>query len=425
MCLWAFLPGLGIMLRMNVHTQVRPQISPMPFTLSSPKTSARAGLAVLFTVLALALTGCSKDPGNGGQRPATEVGFITVQPQPLVLQSELAGRTTPYLVSDVRPQVSGIVKFRRFEEGSQVKAGQVLYEIDPAPYAAAAAEAKASLANAKAAVDSARLKDRRYGELLAIEGVSQQEADDAKMAHEQAIAQVAQMQATLASAQINLDYTKVRAPISGRIGKSTVTPGALVTANQETSLATIRTLDPIYVDMTQSSAELLKLRRLLGESGMKSGRANVHLKLEDGSEYSEGGSMKFQEVAVDESTGSVTLRAEFPNPKGVLLPGMYVRAMLDQAVSTTAILAPQQGVTRDVKGNATALVLTADNKVEQRILTTERAIGDRWLISNGLNQGDRLIVEGTNKVRPGDTVNPVDVGTSKAASAAASAAAEG
>lgn len=402
----------------------------MPFTLSSPpatpSSQPRAGLAILFAALAVTVAGCSKDQAQGGQRPATEVGFITVQPQPLVLQSELAGRTTPFLVSDVRPQVSGIVKFRRFEEGSQVKAGQVLYEIDPAPYEAAAAEAKASLANAKAAVDSARLKDQRYSELLAIEGVSQQDADDAKMSHAQAVAQVAQMQATLSSAQINLDYTKVRAPISGRIGKSTVTPGALVTANQETSLATIRTLDPIYVDMTQSSAELLKLRRLIGESGMKSGRARVRLKLEDGSEYDQPGSMKFAEVAVDESTGSVTLRAEFPNPKGELLPGMYVRAMLDQAVSTTAILAPQQGITRDVKGNATALVLTAENKVEQRTLVAERAIGDRWLISNGLAEGDRLIVEGTSKVRVGDTVNPVDVGTSKAAAAEpASGASEG
>jgi membrane fusion protein (multidrug efflux system) len=240
------------------------------------------------------------------------------------------------------------------------------------------------------------------------------------MAYQQALASVAQTQASLASAQINLNYTKVRAPISGRIGKSTVTPGALVTANQETALATIRTLDPIYVDMTQSSAELLKLRRLIGESGMKSGQAKVRLKLEDGSQYNQAGTMKFSEVAVDESTGSVTLRAEFPNPDGVLLPGMYVRAMLDQAVSTTAILAPQQGVTRDVKGNATALVLTADNKVEQRTLVAERAIGDRWLISNGLAEGDRLIVEGTSKVRAGDSVNPVDVSSgTKAASAEA------
>lgn len=390
----------------------------MPRPISLPTRNSLTRLTLLFAAVTLGLAGCGQDQAGGPQRPATEVGFITVQPQPLVLQSELAGRTTPYLVSDVRPQVSGIIKFRRFEEGSQVKAGNVLYEIDPAPYEAAAAEAKAALANARAAVDAARLKDQRYSELLAIEGVSQQEADDAKTAHAQAVAQVAQMQATVASAQINLDYTKVRAPISGRIGKSTVTPGALVTANQETALATIRTLDPIYVDMTQSSAEMLKLRRLIGETGMKSGRAKVHLRLEDGSDYNQPGSMKFAEVAVDESTGSVTLRAEFPNPDGVLLPGMYVRAVLDQAVNTSAILAPQQGVTRDLKGNATALVLTADNKVEQRTLVTERAIGDRWLISNGLAAGDRLIVEGTNKVRVGDTVNPVDVQSGPKAAAA-------
>ena len=402
----------------------------MSFSVSSPKTVSlpqlRTGLAILVSVIALTLAGCGKDQADGPQRPATEVGFITVQPQPLVLQSELAGRTTPYLVSDVRPQVSGIVKFRRFEEGSTVKAGQVLYEIDAAPYEAASAQAKAGLANANASVEATRLKAQRYEELLAIEGVAQQEADDARMAYQQALAQVAQMQASLASAQINLDYTKVRAPISGRIGMSTVTPGALVTANQETALATIRTLDPIYVDMTQSSTELLKLRRLIGEAGMKSGEAKVRLRLEDGSQYQQAGTIKFHEVAVDESTGSVTLRAQFPNPDGVLLPGMYVRAMLDQAVSTSAILAPQQGVTRDVKGNATALVLTAENKVEQRTLVTERAIGDRWLISNGLTEGDRLIVEGTSKVRVGEIVNPVDVGSgTKAASAEAASPSSG
>jgi membrane fusion protein (multidrug efflux system) len=366
--------------------------------------SSAALLAATFVISA-----CSGQQGGAGQRPAPEVGFVTLQPQSVVLQSELAGRTTPYLVSDVRPQVSGIIKTRLFDEGSKVKAGQVLYEIDPAVYAATVAEAKAALANAKASVESTRLKDQRYSELLAIEGVSEQEADDAHMAHQQSVASVAQAQAALVSAQINLGYTKVRAPISGRIGKSTVTPGALVTANQETSLATIRALDPIYVDMNQSSTDLLKLRRMIGAGAIQSGSTKVHLRLEDGSQYSHTGLMKFQEVAVDESTGSVTLRAEFPNPEGMLLPGMYVRAVLDEAVSTAAILAPQQGVTRDPKGNALALVLTHDNKVEQRVLVTERAIGDRWLISDGLADGDRLIVEGTNKVRPGDAVNPIDV----------------
>jgi membrane fusion protein (multidrug efflux system) len=384
-------------------------------------TSQFKFLPTLLAAIALTLSGCSGEKAGGPQRPAQEVGFITLQPQPVVLQSELAGRTTPYLVSDVRPQVSGIIKTRQFEEGSKVKAGQVLYEIDPAVYQATVEEAKAALANAKAAVDSARLKDQRYSELLAIEGVSQQEADDARMTHQQAVASVAQMQATLVSAQINLGYTKVRAPISGRIGKSSVTPGALVTANQETALATIRALDPIYVDMAQSSAELLRLRRMIGEGAIKSGSTKVSLKLEDGSQYAHAGSMKFQEVSVDESTGSVTLRAEFPNPDGVLLPGMYVRAMLDEAVDTAAILAPQQGVTRDAKGNATALVLTPDNKVEQRTLVAERAIGDRWLISNGLTEGDRLIVEGTSKVRPGDAVNPVDVGKAGRTAAAEAA----
>lgn len=393
----------------------------MGFPLSSPiailSRRGSARFAALCAVVVIALSGCSKEAG-GPQRRAAEVGFITVEPQPVVLQSELAGRTTPSLMSDVRPQVSGIIKARRFEEGSQVKAGQVLYEIDPASYQATVEEAKAALANAKAAVDSARLKDQRYSELLAIEGVSQQEADDARMAHQQIVAQVAQAQAALTSAQINLDYTRVRAPISGRIGKSTITPGALVTANQETALATIRALDPIYVDMTQSSAELLKLRRMVG-GGMKSGSTQVHLKLEDGSQYSEVGSMKFREVSVDESTGSVTLRAEFPNPDGVLLPGMYVRAMLDEATDSAAILAPQQGVTRDAKGNAIALVLTPDNKVEQRTLVTERAIGDHWLVSDGLAEGDRLIIEGTGKVHPGDAVTPVDLGKPDATRSAA------
>jgi membrane fusion protein, multidrug efflux system len=388
--------------------------------MTSPRIRTPISCAAVL-VAALILAGCSGQQGGGPQRPAPEVGFVTLEPQSVVLQSELAGRTTPYLVSDVRPQVSGIIKTRLFDEGSKVKAGQVLYEIDPAVYEATVAEAKAALANAKAAVESARLKDQRYSELLGIEGVSQQEADDARMGHQQAVAQVAQAQAALVSAQINLGYTKVRAPISGRIGKSSVTPGALVTANQETSLATIRALDPIYVDMTQSSTDLLKLRRMIGTGAIQSGSTKVSLRLEDGSQYTHSGSMKFQEVSVDESTGSVTLRAEFPNPDGMLLPGMYVRAVLDEAVDNSAILAPQQGVTRDPKGNAMALVLTPDNKVEQRTLVASRAIGDRWLISDGLSQGDRLIVEGTNKVRPGDAVTPVDLSNASRTAAAEAA----
>ena len=361
---------------------------------------------VITFVAVAALNGCSQQK-QGFAPPPVSVGTVTLQPQPVTLQSELAGRTTASLVSDVRPQVTGIVKARRFEEGSQVKAGQVLYEIDPAPFKSAYDEAAADLANSEAAVAAAKLKDERYAELLQIEGVSKQDADDATAAHRQALAQVALKKAALESARINLGYTRVRAPISGHIGKSSVTAGALVTSGQATALATIRALDPIYVDLTQSSAQLLKLRKLLGTAGTQPGGTSVSLKLEDGSAYPTAGTLKFQEVAVDEATGSVTLRAQFPNADGVLLPGMYVRAVVNEAVSTAGILAPQQGVTRDAKGNAVAMVVNGNSQVEQRTLVADRVIGSNWLITSGLGAGDRLIVEGLNKIRIGDTVAPV------------------
>jgi membrane fusion protein (multidrug efflux system) len=363
--------------------------------------------ALVPTLIAtLALSGCSQQKQGFAAHPVS-VGTVTLQPQPVALQSELAGRTTASLVSDVRPQVTGIIKARRFEEGSQVTAGQVLYEIDPAPFKSAYDEAAADLANAEAAVAAAKLKDERYAELLQIEGVSKQDADDASAAHRQAVAQVALKKASLESARISLGYTRLRAPISGRIGKSSVTAGALVTSGQTTALATIRALDPIYVDLTQSSAQLLKLRKLLGTAGTQPGSATVTLKLEDGSAYPVAGTLKFQEVAVDEATGSVTLRAQFPNPDGVLLPGMYVRAVVNEAVSSAGILAPQQGVTRDAKGNAVAMVVNKANQVEQRTLVADRAIGSSWLITSGLAAGDQLIIEGLNKIRAGDTVAPV------------------
>ena len=370
------------------------------------KTISASLLATSLWVSVFSLQACSKQAPTE-QAATVEVGVVTLKTESVALKSELAGRTTASLMSDVRPQVSGIVKSRRFEEGARVSAGQVLYEIDPAPYRSAFAEAKADLENAEAAVAAAKARDERYKDLINIGGVSKQDADDVKATYQQAVATVALKKATLDTARINLGYTQVRAPISGRIGKSTVTPGALVTANQETALATIRTLDPIYVDLTQSSAQLLRLRKLLGSEGMKSGSANVRLKLEDGSDYALPGMLQFQEVMVDEATGSVTLRAQFPNPDNMLLPGMYVRAVLDDAVSTQAILAPQQGVTRDARGNAIAMVVSADNQVEQRAIVAERAIGNQWLISNGLASGDRLIVEGLNKVHVGDTVRPV------------------
>jgi membrane fusion protein (multidrug efflux system) len=368
----------------------------------------------------LGLVACTQDKPRAAP-PAAEVGVVTLLPRQVALQSELPGRTAAFLVSEVRPQVSGIVKERLFQEGADVKAGQALYRIDPSSYRASYEQAKADVANSDAAVASSRLKDERFAELLEIQGVSKQDADDAHATYLQAIAGVALKKAALQSARINLGYTEVRAPISGRIGKSTVTPGALVTANQNGALATIRALDPMYVDLTQSSTQLLHLRRLLGSEGMQSGSRNVRLKLEDGTEYPQAGALKFQEVSVDEATGSVTLRAQFPNPQGVLLPGMYVRAVLDEAVNNAALLAPQQAISRDPKGNAMAMVVGSDNRVERRTVVTARALGNDWLVTAGLNAGDRLIVEGLNKVRAGDTVRPVAAAMAIARSEAPSA----
>ena len=348
-------------------------------------------------------TGCTSAPvAQAPPRGPGEVGVVT-------LKTELAGRTTASLESELRPQVSGIVKARTFEEGARVKAGQVLYQIDPAMYRAAFEEAKANLASAKAALESARLKDERFVGLLKIEGVSKQEAEDAHASHELAAAGVAQKQAALEVARINLDYTAIKAPITGRIGKSLVTAGALVTANQAQPLATIRALDPIYVDLTESSEARLKLRAQLGAGTLQAGTTQVKLKLGDGTIYGKDGTLEFAEVAVDAATGTVTLRAKFPNPDDTLLPGMYVRAVLDQAVDATAILAPQQGITHDAKGNATALVVGAGDKVEVRTLVTDRAIGDRWLVTSGLAAGDKLIVEGLNKVGPGMPVHATEI----------------
>jgi membrane fusion protein (multidrug efflux system) len=374
-------------------------------------------LRPLFVVL----LGCNSSPAaqQPPSRPPPEVGIVTLRPEAVTLQTELAGRTVASLTSDVRPQISGIIKARRFEEGALVKAGQVLYEIDPAMYRATYQEASADLASAKATLEAARLKDERFAALAKIEGISKQEADDARAAHELAKTGIAQKQAALEVARISLDYTAIKAPITGRIGKSSVTAGALVTANQPQALATIRALDPIYVDLTQSSEARIKLRAQLGTAGMQAGSAKVKLKLGDGTVYDHDGTLEFAEVAVDEATGSVTLRATFPNPDGVLLPGMYVRAALDQAVATTAILAPQQGISHDPKGNATALVVGAGDKVEPRTLVADRAIGDRWLVTSGLSAGDRLIVEGLNKVGPGMPVHPVEVAPARPDGAAA------
>jgi membrane fusion protein (multidrug efflux system) len=335
-----------------------------------------------------------------------------VQPQQVALTTELPGRTSAYLVAEVRPQVSGIIQKRLFTEGSDVKAGEVLYQIDPSTYAAAYASAKAALSRAQANVIPTRLKAERYKELVAINAVSKQDFDDSSAQLKQAEADVEAARAALETARINLAHTKVTAPISGRIGKSSVTIGALVTENQSAPLSTIQRLDQVYVDVTQSAADLLRLRQNLADGHMKKdhNQASVKLILENGSPYPLTGTLKFSDVTVDQSTGSVTVRTLFPNPKQVLLPGMYVRAVLEEGVAGNAILVPQQGVTHDQAGNAVVSLVGADGKVQTRIIKVSRTIGDKWLVEDGLKPGERVIVEGIQKAKPGAAVKAVPVG---------------
>lgn len=360
-------------------------------------------------VAMLLLSGCDNThtQSNNSSPSETEVGVVTLKSQPVSVVSELTGRTSAALSAEVRPQVGGIIQKRLFKEGDLVKAGQPLYQIDAASYQAAWNEARAALQQAQALVKADCQKAQRYARLVKENGVSQQDADDAQSTCAQDKASVEAKKAALETARINLDWTTVTAPISGRIGISSVTPGALVTALQDTALTTIRGLDTMYVDLTRSSVDLLRLRKQ--SLATNSDTMSVSLILEDGTTYSEKGRLELTEVAVDESTGSVTLRAIFPNPQQQLLPGMFVRARVDEGVMENAILAPQQGVTRDAKGNANALVVNKDNKVEQRTLETGETYGDKWLVLNGLHNGDRLIVEGSAKVTSGQTVKAVEV----------------
>lgn len=353
------------------------------------------------------LSGCDNAQNASPQQMTQEVGVVTLHGQPVPVVSSLTGRTTASLSAEVRPQVGGIVQKRLFTEGDMVKAGQALYQIDPSSYRATFNEAAASLKQAQALVIADCQKAQRYAVLVKDNGVSRQDADDAIATCNQDKASVESKKAALESARINLNWTTVTAPIAGRIGISSVTPGALVSADQDTALATIRGLDTMYVDLTRSSVDLLRLRKQSLASN--SDTLNVTLTLEDGSTYSEKGRLALTEVAVDESTGSVTLRAIFPNPQHVLLPGMFVRARIDEGIMNDAILAPQQGITRDAKGDATALVVDANNKVEQRSVETGETYGDKWLIVNGLKSGDRLIVEATGKVAPGQQVKTAEV----------------
>jgi membrane fusion protein (multidrug efflux system) len=361
---------------------------------------------------ALITSACGRAPARQAAQPAgpVEVGVVTVHPERLVLTTELPGRTAAYLIAEVRPQVSGIIQKRTFAEGSTVQAGSLLYQIDPAPYEAVFEQAKAALALAEANVPPARAKAERLKELVAIRAVGQQDYDEASAALLRAEAGVASARAAVESARINLSYTPLKAPISGRTGKSLVTPGALVTGYQQASLVTIQQLDPIYVDVTQSSADLLRLRRSLESGQLKHFgpvQSQVKLLLEDGTPYPRQGRLEFRDVTVDPTTGSVVLRMVFPNPDAMLLPGMFVRAIVEEGVLEQAILAPQQGVARDAKGNASALVVDAAGKVAARPLALGRAIGDRWLVTSGLADGDRVIVDGLQRIQPGMPVKPV------------------
>jgi membrane fusion protein (multidrug efflux system) len=367
----------------------------------------------VFTV-GLMIAGCGGKSKTGAKPSGPpEVGVMVVKPQSVTLTTELPGRTSAHLVAEVRPQVGGIIQKRLFTEGSDVKAGQALYQIDPATYKAAFASAKAAQAKAEANLIPARLKEQRFRDLVKIKAVSQQDYDDANAALKQAEAELASSKAAVETARINLAYTRVTAPISGRIGRSSVTDGALVTASQATALATIQQLSSMYVDVTQSSAEMLRLKRQLADGLLKHGgadQARVSLLLEDGSAYPLPGTLKFSEVTVEQSTGSITLRAIFPNPKQVLLPGMFVRAILEEGVNDQAILVPQRGVTRKPDGNAAVMVVGAGEKVEQRVIKVARTIGDNWLVSEGLKAGDRVILEGTQKAKPGTAVTVVPFG---------------
>jgi membrane fusion protein (multidrug efflux system) len=356
----------------------------------------------------LSLGGC--DSRQQSPPPVPEVVTVNVQPQRLVLTTELPGRTSAYLVAEIRPQVNGIIQKRLFQEGSEVKAGEVLYQIDPAPFHAALDSARAALGRSEANLPTIRLRAERYRGLLSEKAVSQQDYDDKEAALKQAEADIEYWKAAVETARINLGYTRVTAPIAGRIGKSNVTDGALVTAYQPLALATIQEIDPIYVDVPQSTSELLRLKRRLEEGHLNQDGPNqkkVKLTLEDGAAYPFNGTLQFRDVTVDPTTGSVILRVVFPNPEGVLLPGMFVRAVVKEGTNEHAILIPQQAVSRDPKGNPVTLIVDGEGKVQQRMLTLDRAIGDKWLVSSGLSPGDRLIIEGMQRVRPGASVSVV------------------
>lgn len=359
---------------------------------------------------ALWLAACGKE--QGGPPPPPEVGVITLQPRNVSITDQLPGRTTAFRVAEVRPQVTGIVQRRLFTEGAEVKAGEQLFQIDSGPYRAAVASAEAALKRAEAQAVTAKLLEERYAPLIAANAVSRQENDEAIAARARAEADVAAARAQVDSARINLVYTQLLSPINGRIGRALVTEGALVTSGQQAALATVQQLDPIYVDITQSSTELLRLQRQLAAGELvknDQNEAEVSLTLEDGSPFPERGRLKVSEVSVDPSTGSVTLRAVFPNPRRELLPGMFVRAQLTRGTREAALLVPQRGVSHNARGDATVMVVEKDNKIAERVVTADRAINGEWLITAGLAAGDRVVLDGLQKIKPGAEVKPVPV----------------
>lgn len=375
--------------------------------------STRVGLTSALLVGAVLLCACSADannPASKGKAPAAaEAGFIELRSEAVPLRLELPGRTTAFESSEVRPQVSGIIQARLFTEGAVVKRGELLYRIDPRLYQSALTQARADLASAIATSKAASTRSERYTDLENAQVVSKQDLLDAQATAGAAAAATDRARAAVSTAEINLQFTNVSAPISGRIGRSMVTTGALVSAGQATPLTTIQRLDPIFVDIQQSSSGLLAFRRQLASGGLARASLEVSLKLEDGSRYGHIGVLQFAESVVDMSTGTVTVRARFPNPEGWLLPGMYVRAEFSPVQTQQAILVPQQGITRDSKGNATAMVIGADSKAELRQVVTDRTVGDRWLVSKGLAAGDRLIIEGLGHISPGQTVKAIAV----------------
>jgi membrane fusion protein (multidrug efflux system) len=376
----------------------------MPRKMMPRRTELAAGLLAA----ALVLGACAKQ--DAGPPPPPEVGVITLQPRAVAITDQLPGRTTAYRVAEVRPQVTGIVQRRLFTEGAEVKAGEQLFQIDSGPYRAALSSAEAALKRAEAQAVTARLLEERYAPLIAANAVSKQENDEAIAARARAEADVAAARAQVESARINLVYTQLLSPINGRIGRALVTEGALVTSGQEAALATVQQLDPIYVDITQSSTELLRLQRQFANGELvKNDRneAEVALTLEDGTAYAERGRLKVSEVSVDPSTGSVTLRAVFPNPNRELLPGMFVRTQLTRGTRQAALLVPQRGVSHNSKGEATVVIVEKDNKVAERVVKADRAIQGEWLITAGLAPGDRVVLDGLQKIKPGVEVKPV------------------